>query len=260
MSLLTRLAPAAFRAMRLDRLTRSGPGERLFLSAFFAYKRWIEDPHAGLMKRHPEIARGGHVFDVGANAGYTASVFAKYVSPGFKVYAFEPESLNFARMSKLRARSAWPERIVPVHTAVSDANGVIALRRNPAHPGDHRVSRTWQEGDERVPMTALDTFAIEENTIGPVKLVKIDVQGHELEVSRGMQRLIERDESLEVTFEYSGAISGGVASWYRTRGFNLFLIRHSGELVPLDAATLASALRGRGYTDVLATRRYRVDP
>lgn len=251
---LNRLVPAAYRLLHVDAWTRTRAGERIFLAAFFAYKRWIEDPHAAFAKCHPDVFEGGHVLDVGANAGYTACVFARAISPGFRVYAFEPEERNFARLERVIASHELRGRVVAVRTAAGDDDGSVALRRNPAHPGDHHIVSAAAPGDVRVPIVRLDTY-VEANSVAPVKFVKIDVQGQELAVSRGMSALVDRHRGLEVSFEYSGAESEEVVRWYDERGFAMHVMQHNGTLVPFTAATIADAMRARGYADVFATRR-----
>jgi len=251
---LTRIVPLAYRFLRVGSWARTRAGERLFLAAFFAYKRWIEDPHAAFALRHPEVFAGGHIFDAGANVGYTACLFARQVSPRFRVYAFEPEELNFARLKRVIAARHLGDLIIAVQTAIGDREGTTAFRPNPDHPGDHQVVDAADAGAIRVPITTLDAYAAT-NHIGPVKFVKIDVQGHELAVSRGMSDLVERSPMLEISFEYSGPASNAVVDWYRARGFGLSIMRSDGGLAPLNDATLAVALQSRGYCDIFATRR-----
>jgi FkbM family methyltransferase len=251
---LTRVVPFAYRFLRVGSWARSRAGERLFLSAFFAYKKWIEDPHAAFAARHPEVFRGGHILDVGANVGYTASLFARYLSPPFKVYAFEPEELNFARLNRVIAKRHLGSTIVAVKTAIGDRDGTVAFRTNPDHPGDHQIDETAHEGAIDVPITTLDKFTAA-NHIAPVKFVKIDVQGHELAVTRGMSDLVERGPAIEISFEYSGLASSAVVDWYRARGFRLSIMRRDGELTPLTDAALSVAMRSRDYCDIFATRR-----
>jgi FkbM family methyltransferase len=235
----------AYRRLRVDRWSRTSIGERAFLGAFFAYKKWLEDPHAAFVRRHPEVLAGGHVLDVGANVGYTATVFARAVSPGFRVFAFEPEPLNFSRLERVIARRGLRNIVTPVRTAIGDVDGTAALWRNPEHPGDHRIST---DGDLVVPIARLDTFA---EMLAPVKFVKIDVQGHEFAVSRGMTRLIQRDPGLEVSFEYTG--SEVLSQFYAKRGFGLYVFGRDGALMPFSKAN--DMVRARGYCDVFATRR-----
>src|SRR2546430_16632021 len=78
-------------------------GDALFSRAYFAYKR-REDPHARLIRAHPELFRGGNVIDVGANIGYTAVLFARAIDDPFKVFALEPEQENFQRLERKLAR------------------------------------------------------------------------------------------------------------------------------------------------------------
>ena len=254
MKVLTRIVPLAYRVLRVESWARTRAGEGLFLAAFFAYKRWIEDPHAAFAVRHPEVFAGGHILDVGANVGYTACLFARQVSPPFRVHAFEPEELNFARLKRVIAARHLGTVIAAVQTAIGDREGTAAFRQNPDHPGDHQVVDTADECAIRVPITTLDVYAAT-NHIDPVKFVKIDVQGHELAVSRGMSDLVERSPMLEISFEYSGPASNAVVDWYRARRFRLSIMRRDGGLTPLTETTLAAALRSREYCDIFATRR-----
>lgn len=237
----------AYRLLRVDAWSRTAAGERMFLAAFFAYKKWVEDPHAAFVRRHADVLAGGHVLDVGANVGYTATLFARTISPGFRVFAFEPEPLNFARLERVIERRNLQDAITAVQTAVGDEDGTATLWQNPDHPGDHQVK---PGGTLTVPIIRLDTFA---ETLEPIKFVKIDVQGHELAVSRGMSRLIERDPALEISFEHTG--DRELIEFYRARGFNLHLIDQRGALLPF--ANADEVIRARGYCDVFATRMKR---
>ena len=251
---LTRIVPLAYRFLRVGSWARTRVGERLFLAAFFAYKKWIEDPHAAFAARHPEAFAGGHVLDVGANVGYTACLFARQVSPSFRVYAFEPEEVNFGRLNRVIAARDLGAVIVAVQTAIGDREGTAAFRPNADHPGDHQVVGAAHEDAIRVPITTLDAYVATKH-IAPVKFAKIDVQGHELAVSRGMSALVERSPMLEISFEYSGPASNAVVDWYRARGFGLSIMRRDGGLTPLTDAALAAALQSREYCDIFATRR-----
>lgn len=243
----SRMLPRLYRLLRVDRWARTRAGERLFLAAFFAYKRWIEDPHAAFAKRHPEVFAGGHVLDVGANVGYTASVFARAISPGFRVYALEPDAVNFARLQRVTRRLT---NVVAMCTAAGDHDGRALLLHNPEHPGDHRLVDASGEN-----VTAVDIIRLDSLDAAPVKFVKIDVQGHELAVCRGMSRLLEDNAALEVTFEYSGPGSDPVVAFFRDRGFHIHLLRHNGSITPLSGTVSPEMLKARGYCDLFATRR-----
>lgn len=258
---LTRFIPALYRRSGAARVFNQPAADPLFLAAFFAYKRFAEDPFAGLAKRKPELFQGGDILDIGANAGYTALVFARAASAGAHVHAFEPEPVNLRRMHRVIAKHHLEDVVVPYAAAVGARDGAIELAVSDTHPGDHRVAvGAASQGDRRVvsiPMRAIDSLALER-----VAFVKIDVQGYELEVSRGMERLLERSHGITVVFEYApadmrryGFDPGDLMEFYRSRGFALFLLAHDGTLTEFSDEAAAGPLGRRGYVDVLAQRR-----
>src|SRR5260370_25411122 len=113
-------------------------GDAIFSRAYFAYKRF-EDPHAALIRAHPELFRGGNVIDVGANIGYTTVLFARAIDDGFKVFALEPEQENFARLERNLNRYAVADRVIARRAAAGATSGAIGLKINPEHHGDHHV-------------------------------------------------------------------------------------------------------------------------
>ena len=143
-------------------LLNTSLGDALFSRAYFVYKRF-EDPHEALIRAHPEIFRGGHAIDVGANIGYTTVLFARAIDDGFKVFALEPEEENFARLERNLKRHRVADRVVARRAAAGAASGAIGLRVNPLHHGDHQVDPAGTS----VPMVSLDEFP------GPIRFVKI---------------------------------------------------------------------------------------
>jgi len=188
-------------------LLRTRAGDALFSRAYFAYKRLIEDPFAKLVRTSPELFAGGHILDVGANIGYTTAVFAGAVRDPFRVFAFEPEEENFARLQR-NVRRLGLRNVELVRSAVGDRDGVAPLWRNERHHGDHRIATpafaAHHQGFVDVPMTTLDTFAAE-HVDGPIAFVKIDVQGFEPAVLAGMSRILDENLSIAIATEVSEA-------------------------------------------------------
>jgi FkbM family methyltransferase len=253
---MVRLMPAAYRRLRLDKAGRAGPGSRAFVGAYWLYKRWIEDPHAGLAKAHPEFFTGGDIIDVGANIGYTTSIFAKAIDPSCRVYSFEPEVQNFQHLAAVARRRG---NVTAIRSAVGDHNGTCALRVNPHHPGDHQVVVGTSNDSENpamveVPLTSLDSFVAKQAPDRRVAFIKIDVQGHEAAVCRGMESLIRSQPAVRDSFEYSGSASDDVLGFFRDRGFKMSVVRRNGMLVDLTPEALNAAVAQRGYCDILAQR------
>jgi FkbM family methyltransferase len=258
MDWLTRLVPALYRNSGASRLFRLPAADPLFLAAFFAYKRLAEDPFAALAARRPELFRGGDILDVGANAGYTSAVFGRALTPGARVHAFEPEPINLRRLRRVIGRRRLEGIVIPHAVAVGARDGSIELAVSETHPGDHRVAVEGERDLVVVPMRSLDSFAAECG-IDRVAFIKIDVQGYELEVSRGMAALLDRSPAAAVAFEYAppdmrrfGFDPVELVDFYRRRGFALFHLAHDGALAPFSDAAVERPLERRGYVDVLA--------
>jgi FkbM family methyltransferase len=268
---LQRALPALYAAVSKLGWRRSAALDTVFRHAYFLYKRALEDPFHGLARRSPGLFRGGHVLDVGANIGYTASVFAAAVEPGFGVYAFEPERANFEALEAL-ARKRGGGVIRPVRAAVADRSGEVELWINETHPGDHRVrtgsleasaSSTRFSRGEKVPQVSIDDFlGSMDPPLAPIRFVKIDVQGFELPVCLGMERLLDSGaHPLCVALEYDPAMSremgfdpAACLRLFLERAFELRVLRRNGETIACAASDLGPHLGTRGYCDVLFTR------
>lgn len=258
----------AYAGARRSGVTRLPGFSTAFRQAYFAYKRWIEDPYCTLLQRRPDLLGAGHVLDVGANIGYTAQLFARRLSPGRRVYAFEPESGNFAQLQRTIRDYRLAERVVAVRAAVGAAAGEIDLWVNPDHHGDHRVlteslrrSLAPAVACERVPLVSLDGFAELAGISGSISFVKIDVQGYEQNVCEGMEHLLATNPQLRIALEYSpaqmsalGGSGEALIGFFRQRGFATQVIGQDGALGKPGLEPAAGPLAARGYIDLLFSR------
>lgn len=237
-------------------------GRAAFSRTYFAYKRFLEDPFDGLVRRRPDLFAGGHVVDVGANIGYTALTFARALSPGFLVHAFEPDPRNFGLLAEnLRRAGEVGRRVAPVPAAVGDKDGEIAFRHSASHHGDHRVAvgeETEAQGLKRVRLRAVDAYLEDCGlSAGAVRFVKIDVQGYEAAVVRGMAGLLRHGRPA-VAIEYGPDLVrafGGdprelVASLLEG-GRRPFLLKKSGALKPLSPAAIDKGVADREWVNLL---------
>ncbi len=238
--------------------------EEAFQKAYFFYKRFFEDPFYNLARRHPRLFRGGHVLDVGANIGYTSSVFASAIDPNFRVFAFEPDPENFEILQRIAGRQLAGQ-IQPVNSAVGHTSGTGTLWVNEMHRGDHRlVTPSFQEhlqADARtveVPVTTVDEFVTK--TLGaaaPVQFVKIDVQGYEVGVLRGAKELLTQKKA-HFAVEYMpegnqelGFNSAELLEIFHRANYQIQRIERSGALVDAGADRIEVWLKERGYIDLL---------
>ena len=247
-------------------------GESVLDHAYFAYKRHVEDPFGALARRHPELFRGGDILDVGANIGYTASVFAGVLSEGHQVYAFEPEQKNWEGLLRNARRLGLSDKISAVHAAAGSQIGTVQFWRNPASHADSRVvtealsrARPGMTGLQEVEMITLDSFAHKRISKAPIRFLKIDVQGYELAVLEGARSLLESSD-ITLATEVSrpepqemGSGSDGVIDFLSTRSFLPHTIDRRGGITPSDRERIEELSARRGYIDVIWSRR-RIDP
>jgi FkbM family methyltransferase len=251
----------AYSLVRSSGFLRTSLGRRLFTSAYFLYKRYVEDNLQDLVRAFPSLVGEGNVLDVGANIGYTATVLARAAKPNRKVFAFEPEPFNF-RILEQTAR--WPEfegKIIPVQCAAGAENGTIDLWINLSHHADHRVItkqfRSEHPGSTGViaPLVSIDNFL--ESRPGSVSFVKIDVQGYELAVCQGMQNTLRQNPDIAIVLEFTpsamlelGFDPSHLIGFFIERGFEIYLIHPRGKLT----RGMPTIIKDSSYFDLLFSR------
>lgn len=165
----------------------------------------------GTVKWIRDAVRPGETFyDVGANIGLYTLLAARRVGPGGRVYAFEPHVPNFVSLLHnvgLNRVDAW---VVPLCVALHDREGFFDFHYRSVVAGSSMSQLDCRvDGDEvgfqpmvserKLGMT-VDRL-IENAAIGPPHHIKIDVDGNEFLVLKGMQRLLTsayRPTSLQV--------------------------------------------------------------
>ena len=197
---------SAYSLVRRSGFLRTSLGRRLFKSAYFVYKRYIEDDLHDLVLAFPHVVGGGDVLDIGANIGYTATVLAKATGTHRKIYAFEPEPFNFRILQQAAVQPEFGGKIIPLQLAVGAENGTIDLWINDRHHADHRIVteqfRSAHPKSQRVCVSMVSVDSFLENHPTDVSFVKIDVQGYELAVCQGMQKMLEQNSDIMVVLEF----------------------------------------------------------
>jgi len=153
-------------------------------------EKWM----SGVLKEIFRYAKGGIFYDVGINLGQTL-IKVKTLEPGMQYVGFEPNPSCIAYLERLVAANGWRGvRVVPA--GLSDSDGVVPLYASDGtDPESTIVAELRSEGQSAVrfvPVFRHDT--IEREVLdGRVAVLKIDVEGAELEVVRSLKGLIERD-------------------------------------------------------------------
>jgi FkbM family methyltransferase len=140
--------------------------------------------------------------DVGANLGYFTVYAGLAVGAGGKVLAVEPDERNAALLLQNAELNGLSN--VQLHrTAVADFIGEAPLFRGDFNAGAHSLIHKDDLNAEEtsVPVTTLDRLLAQEPR---VKLIKVDVQGAEVAVLRGLEGYLAAAEAKPgITLEFS---------------------------------------------------------
>ncbi len=160
---------------------------------------------AAVLKAHTALQDGSIfvAFDVGANIGdwsETAAALAAKDGKAILVHSFEPVPATFETLSRRLANRA-EVRLLPL--ALSHAPGTARMRVVGANAGTNTLNAGDAEGEDIV--VTLDTAAAyaAKAGIATIHLLKIDAEGHDLEVIRGALPLLEEKRIWVLQFEYN---------------------------------------------------------
>ena len=134
------------------------------------------------------LAPGDWAIDVGANIGHYAKRFSDLVGASGRVIAFEPVPATFELLSANAARFAWPN-VTLLNLAASDATQVLGMTIPDFYAGlknYYAAAITAGLAELQVMTCAIDSL----NLAGPVRMLKIDAEGHDAVVVRGARKLI----------------------------------------------------------------------
>jgi FkbM family methyltransferase len=131
------------------------------------------------------------MFDVGANTGFF-SLLAKAAHSSAKVIAIEPSVANFAILQRNIQLNEFD--IEAVAAAVTSESKMVTLFDFPEVVSySASLEASWRQGTvaREVQGVTLDELASAHGVFGKRVLVKLDVEGHEVQVLQGARELIE---------------------------------------------------------------------
>jgi FkbM family methyltransferase len=219
--LMLRIIPVG---TRYATLVRKGEGAGLLLSldarfgALYAAGFYETAMLANLM---PHLRAGDVMYDVGAHIGYVSLVAARIVGPSGRVFAFEADPENAARIAGHAEMNALPQvELIPA-AVWSECRTLSFHRASASSSRNTGAIADSEDGDSSngniaVEAVTLDRFAKDHR---PPAVVKIDVEGAEVEVLKGAEEVFRTSKPTLVCEVHHSRAAQGVAAWLTTMGY-----------------------------------------
>jgi FkbM family methyltransferase len=251
-------ASGYLKSVRLGRLTGHGVFLRLLtqdghvladLDGVPTYLWWTytvrpyEPYTTELFKR--ALFPGATVLDLGAHFGYFSMIAARRVGSNGRVYAFEPAPPNFAILTRALELNGV-RNVDAVQKAVSDDAlpvPFLLADASTAHGIHGELFKTAKQVIQ-VDCVTIDEFIEKDQA---VHVVKMDIQGHEVQALRGMVQTIARSSQLEMFVEwspgllrYAGVDPRQPVHMLRDLGFEVCMIdEQNRQLLPIQTDPLS---------------------
>jgi len=153
----------------------------------------------------------GLYVDVGANFGWYTCLFSKFAGVSGLVVAIEPESTNLIYLNKNIIQNKITNfKIFPA--AVGSKRSKLPLHRGPSvNPGMF----SFVEKKDNLPSPQdiiVDVYTLDQLldfTITPIRLIKMDVEGFEIDALMGASQVLKRCEALLVEYTPNYLMSAG---------------------------------------------------
>jgi FkbM family methyltransferase len=173
-----------------------------------------------------EVKKGDVVADLGAHIGFYTLMMAKLVGKEGKVYAFEPDPVNFSFLKKNVERNGY-KNVVLFQKAVSNETGKGNLYIGKARSLDRIYPFEGQQGSLEIERVRLDDVIQEK-----LGFIKMDVEGAEGLALQGMKRILD-SPSLKMVLEINPSMEEEAGTNYLDvlqllSGFRLHLIKKEG--------------------------------
>ena len=176
---------------------------RLPLSLQQELKRWYfwgqiragqfktNEPEYAILDKY--VSKGDWVIDIGANIGHYTAKLSKLTGPKGRVIAVEPVPETFDLLATNSSHFQY-RNVTLINAAISDCAACVGIEIPKLFTGlnnyyeAHILSKT--DVELNVLCLTIDCLCIPT----PIRLIKIDAEGHEFSILNGMKNLLIKDK------------------------------------------------------------------
>jgi FkbM family methyltransferase len=198
------------------------------------YSYLLHEHEPGTQKLLQKSLKPGNIaVDVGANIGYLTLLMARLVSPNGKVYAVEPGEDNLLCLRKnIELNSCTNVEVLPVAAGAKRSSRPLYIRE----AGTLHSFYPRTEGHALA--SQVSEMPLDELLAGiKIDLIKIDVEGAEIDVLAGMERILRNDPEIQCIIEWNPIALKRAG--HTSNELPELLIQHGFQLWAIDEETAA---------------------
>jgi FkbM family methyltransferase len=249
------------RTMMWEPLRRTALGRRAYAHMYLFGKRFSERRERQLLRRH--LQPGMTIVDIGANVGFYTVEFSRLAGPGGAVHAFEPDPFC-SGILRSRVRSRRARNVHVVGMALGETEGEATLycsKRDRAESRIYPLSPGVPAETVNVATLSLDSYC-RSHGIGRVDVVKMDVEGCEVRVLRGMREIMATCPPTWMLIEFSpeqlrGAGASPEEFWrlLASDGYDCYSIEKQGRLRKISDSPAFTEAHAHDDANIWAAHR-----
>lgn len=216
----------------------------------------VEPQEMSVMRRF--VGPGDVFLDIGSNFGLYSMMASERIGSQGKLFAFEanPHTYQYLRQSAIANRLIWLPNYKWENLAISDGDGELEFAFNHDNLGSGHI-RNAADSPDTHEIVVVKATSIDNYLSGGIKVdfAKIDVEGHELPVLKGMIETIARSPSIRIMLEYytytddTTEYGKNIVEFVRSIGLGLCRVEGDGSLSVVPENEIP-----RGNIYLLATR------
>lgn len=192
------------------------------------------------------VKTGMSVLEVGANVGYYTLLAADAVGPSGRVYCFEANPRLIDNLFGTLSVNGFLDRVTLIKKAAYDRSGKINFHVLKKHHGSSSVYNFepafLKKYNDEMEVVEVEAVTIDEELgMENVDLIKIDAEGSEPRIFKGMKKVLERSGNIVIFCEFAPAFSSGSGDDPRVfleqiqhLGFQLNRIDEESRIVPME--------------------------
>jgi len=161
------------------------------------------------------------IYDIGANIGNHTVYFAK-AAPNAQIFAFEPMPDNFAMLEKNITDNGFSKRVKAFPVAVGETKGSVSMRiMTEGNNGTATIVEMDDNSNELHTTHTVEVIAIDDLNLPSPDFIKLDVEGYELPVLKGMEKTLQNAGKVSIWIEVDTSTSEEVYEFMSGLGFDI---------------------------------------